>query len=138
MRAKALLCSGRLPDLSERRSDIAHITQSLLVHHLVIELKSPPWRMTSETVSRQLSLKSMIRPRCPEPFCGYRVPACCHGNAVQDLNTNCASLPVSLLSPPRVSHLSSSSLLTFSHASTSQPSLLWSASHSLPLTLPAK
>ena len=33
------------------------------------------------------------------PLCGNPVPACCHGNAVRDLNTSLCPLPTSLLSP---------------------------------------
>lgn len=100
--------------------------------------------MTAETVTRQLSLQSMIRPHCPKPFCVYCVPACCHGNAVQDFKSE--PVPPSLLLfyplfPPLLLQGLTSLFIQawwLSHASLSLPSFLWSVSHSLPLTLPAK
>lgn len=42
MRTSGLLRSARLPDLSERCSNVAQITHSLFVNQLVVELKSQP------------------------------------------------------------------------------------------------
>lgn len=57
--------------------------------------------MTTEAVSwaaGQPVQKRMIRLCCPKPLCEYPVPACCHGNAVRDLNTSPCPLPSFLLS----------------------------------------
>lgn len=83
----------------------------------------------------------MIRPHCPKPFCVYHVPACCHGNAVQDLNTSLCLPPCfSFILPPTPLQGLTSLFIQLDDSLTvlSLPSFLWSVSHSLSLTLPAK
>lgn len=57
----------------------------------------------------------------PKTSCGYPVPACCHGNAVWDLNTSLCPIPACLLSFSFQSsilffHFLSGSVLTLSRA----------------------
>lgn len=84
--------------------------------------------MTTETVSwpaSQANRIRMIRLCCPKPLCGYPIPACCHGNAVRDLNTSLCPLPTSLLS-------------SSFHSSRLSPRFLWvgvlTLSHALSLS----
>lgn len=99
---------------------------SLLVNQLVIKWKGQSLSQQNDYRDSQLASQSdrkrIIGLCCPKPLCGYPVPACCHGNAVWDLNTSPCPFPTSLLS---------SSL----HSSRLSPRFLWVCELTLSLRL---
>lgn len=85
MRSRGLFCSCRITPSVE----ITNISHSLLVNQLAIELKSAIKndRRGGQQAGSSVCKVSSNR-TAQKPFSVYRVPACCYGNTVQDLNTS--------------------------------------------------